>query len=105
MIIKFKKFFDTYRFYVTSFLFLVIWITFFDRSNLIKQAELSFKLNSLSNQQEYYEAEIESILAEEKEVLGSFSSMEKYAREKYFLKKEGETVFVLVDEEDKIING
>lgn len=96
--------FTKYRFYVLSAGFLLVWLTFFDRSNLIKQAEMKLNLNSLENESDYYDTELKNVLKEEKEVLGSMNSLEKYGREKYFLKKEGETVFVLVDEEDKIIS-
>jgi cell division protein DivIC len=96
-------FFNTYRFYIISAIILVVWLMFFDRSNLIKQAEMTLKLNELENEQAYYEEELEKVHKEEKEVLGSMNSIEKYAREKYFLKKEGETVFVLVDENDKVL--
>lgn len=97
------SFFVRYKFYILSFLFLVIWIGFIDRSNLIRQAEMILKLNDLKEEEAYYEEELAKIKKEEKEVLGSLSSMEKYAREKYFIKKDGETVFVLVDENGNIL--
>jgi cell division protein DivIC len=59
------------------------------------------ELNHLESEKEFFENELKNIKQEEKEVLGSFASLEKYAREKYLMKKEGETVFVLVDENDK----
>ncbi len=92
-----------YRFYVISTLILFCWLAFFDRSNLIKQAEMQWQLNEVKDEIEYYENELKKVREEEKDVLGSPASMEKYAREKYFLKRDGETVFVLVDEEDKVI--
>ncbi len=92
-----------YRFYVISTLILFSWLAFFDRSNLIKQAEMQWQLNQTEEEIRYYEKELQKVEEEEKDVLGSEASMEKYAREKYFLKREGETVFVLVDEEDKVI--
>ncbi len=101
---NFPVFFKTYRFYITSAVTLVVWLIFFDRSNLIKQTEMSLKLNELEAEQEYYDGELEKVNKEEKEVLGSMNSIEKYAREKYFLKKDGETVFVLVDENDKVLS-
>lgn len=101
---NFPLFFKKYRFYIGSSLALLVWLIFFDRSNLVKQTEMKFKLNELEDEEEYYEAELQKVNKEEKEVLGSMNSIEKYAREKYFLKKEGETVFVLVDEEDKVIS-
>lgn len=97
------SFVTRYRFYVISTLILFGWLAFFDRSNLIKQGEMQLQLNQVKDEIRYYEDELKKVKEEEKDVLGSEASMEKYAREKYFLKQEGETVFVLVDEEDKVI--
>ena len=81
-----------------------MWLVVFDRSNLKLQVELKLKLNELENKQEFYDQELAKVMKEEKEILGNYNSLEKYAREKYFLKKEGETVFVLVDGNDKILS-
>jgi cell division protein DivIC len=103
--LKMKKlssiFFVKYRFYIISTLILAVWLIFFDRSNLIKQFDMALELRYLQAQRDFFKQELENIKQEEKEVLGSYTSLEKYAREKYLMKKEGETVFVLVDENDK----
>jgi cell division protein FtsB len=80
-----------------------VWLTFFDRSNLLKQFEMVMELRQLEMQKLFFKEQLENIKKEEKEVLGTYSSLEKYAREKYLMKKEGETVFVLVDEDGKPI--
>lgn len=92
-----------YRFYIISSLIMLVWLIFFDRSNLIKQFDMAMELRQLESQKVFFEKQLEDIKKEEKEVLGTYSSLEKYAREKYLMKKEGETVFVLVDEDDKPI--
>jgi cell division protein FtsB len=97
-------FFEKYRFYIISSLFLLVWLLFFDRSSLIKQFEMIVELNHLESQKEFYKGELKNIKQEEKDVLGTYASLEKFAREKFLMKKEGETVFVLVDEDDKTIN-
>ncbi len=99
-----SPFFVKYRFYLISTLILAVWLIFFDRSNLIKQFEMIVELNHLESEKEFFEDELKNIRQEEKEVLGSYASLEKYAREKYLMKKDGETVFVLVDENDKPFN-
>ncbi|MCP9767731.1 septum formation initiator family protein [Lacihabitans sp. LS3-19] len=92
-----------YRFYIISSVIMLIWLIFFDRSNLIKQFDMAMELRQLETQKVFFEKQLEDIKKEEKEVLGTYSSLEKYAREKYLMKKDGETVFVLVDEDDKPI--
>lgn len=91
------------KFYLLSACILLFWLLFFDRSNLIKQAEMHFMLKDIGSEIEYYDAEIQKIEKEEKDLMGSEAALEKYAREKYYLKKEGETVFVLVDGDDQVI--
>lgn len=95
--------FYKYKFYILTTLGLTIWLAFFDSSNWIKQIRLKSKLNQLNNQIDYYEEELANMHIEQEEVLGSSGSIEKYAREKYFLKKGGETVFVIVDENGEIL--
>ena len=99
----YKKYFATYKFYFISTVVFLVWLIFFDRSNLIKQVDLYQNLNKINKEQVFYREELEKVKLEEKEVLGSTASIEKYGREKYFLKKEGETVFVIVDENNNII--
>lgn len=96
-----SPFFVKYRFYIISSLVLTVWLVFFDRSNLIKQFDMALELRHLEVERKFFEQQLKDIKKEEKEVLGSYASLEKYAREKYLMKKEGETVFVLVDENDK----
>ena len=97
------KFINRYRFYVITLLGLLIWVSFFDGSNLIAQFRLLNKLSDLENQQEYYVEELKKVKEEEREVMGNHKSMEKFAREKYLMKKTGETVFVVVDEDNNSV--
>lgn len=92
-----------YRFYVITLASLLIWVTFFDGSNLVAQFRLIQKLSDLENQQEYYVEELKKVKEEEREVMGNHKSMEKFAREKYLMKKTGETVFVVVDEDNQSV--
>lgn len=92
-----------YRFYVLTSVGLLVWVTFFDGSNLTAQFRLWQKLHDLENQQAYYVEELKKVKEEETEVMGNHKSMEKFAREKYLMKKTGETVFVIVDEDNESI--
>ncbi len=96
-------FLKRYRFYIVSSLIMVVWLTFFDRSNLLKQFDMALELRQMQKQKEFFEKELAKVKTEEAEVLGSMASLEKYGREKYLMKKEGETVFVLVDDQEQIL--
>ena len=103
MKIYIPTFLHKYRFYVITASGLLVWITFFDGSNLISQFRLWQKYTEIENQKEYYVEALKKVKHEEKEVMGNTDAMEKFAREKYLMKKTGETVFVIVDKENKTI--
>lgn len=98
-----KNFFVRYRFYIVSATIFTVWLSFFDRSNIVTQIQMKMNLRELESQKEFYINELQLIKKEENMVLGDKNSLEKFARERYIMKKEGETVFVIVDEDDKII--
>ena len=94
----FKKYINN-RYFYTGLLFLV-WMVFFDQENIVEQLNLSRQLNELEDQKEFYLEEIDAN-AEAINVLENDTVLlEKYAREKYYMKKDGEDVFVLVPEEE-----
>ncbi|NBA88739.1 septum formation initiator family protein [Emticicia sp. CRIBPO] len=97
------SYFKRNQFYFYTALGFLVWLTFFDRSNLISQFNLWMDLNKLEEQKGYYEEQLRLVKIEEKEIMGNAKSLEKFAREKYLMKKEGETVFVLVDKDGNLI--
>jgi cell division protein FtsB len=86
------------NFYFLTGLFFLVWIAFLDDNNLIARFSLSSKLNSLENEKEYYEEKIIEVEKDRDELFGNKESLEKFAREKYLMKKETEDVFVVVEE-------
>jgi len=96
MLRKLPKFYRNFYF-VTSALFLG-WMLFFDTNDIYSQYKLKDKLTELENQRQYYEAKILSVKSEREALLNDEGLLEKFAREKYFMKKEGEDIFVIVEE-------
>lgn len=92
------NFFKKYTFYVYIGSFFFVWIVFFDGANLITQIKLWNKLNDYKSQISYFETELSKIKSAEAKLRNDPKEMERYGREKYLMKKEGETVFVIVDE-------
>lgn len=80
-----------------------VWLTFFDSANLIEQYKLWRECVHLEEQTVYYDKEYDSVLEDKERLLGSAAAVETFGREKYFMKKEGETVFILVDEDEKLL--
>ena len=67
---------------------------FFDSNSLIIHNELNNDINELNEQKSYYEKEIVKDNIELK-LIQSDSGLEKYAREKLFMKKDNEEVFLI----------
>lgn len=73
---------------------------FFDQENFIEQYRLSQTLNDLRNKKEFYQAEITKNQNSIHMLETDSAWLEKFAREKYFMKKENEDVFVIIREDD-----
>ncbi|HEX5169874.1 MAG TPA: septum formation initiator family protein [Cyclobacteriaceae bacterium] len=94
-----KRLPKTFRnFYFLTGLFFLVWMAFLDSNNLMARFNLTSKLKSLENEKEYYEDKIKQVEKDRKELFGTRESLEKFAREKYLMKKETEDVFIVVEE-------
>lgn len=82
--------------YFLTILALIVWLLFFDKNDVVTQQESVNKLNKLKTDQAYYIAEIEKNKMELQELKTNKKSLEKFAREKYLMKKDNEDVFVFV---------
>ena len=85
-------------YFLTGMVFLV-WMLLLDSNDLISRVKLSSKLNSLENEKEYYEEKILEVTKDRDELLGSRETLEKFAREKYLMKKESEEIFVITEKD------
>jgi len=84
---------------VFTFIVFIVWLSFFDQNNWIAQMQYQFELNKLDNEREFYEEEIKIVTQDLKELQTNPKSLEKFAREKYLMKKDNEEVFVLIEED------
>ena len=82
-------------FVVLGFLF-VLWMLFFDSNSYLNHRRLSITTDQLEKDQIHYREEIrkDSIALHE---LSSPEGLEKYAREKYHMKKENEEIFLIIE--------
>ena len=78
-------------------------MAFFDSNDFGSILKLKKKVAELKSEIEYYDEKIKEVEQDRKEVLGNHKLQEKFAREKYFMKKADEEVFVIVDTENKPI--
>ena len=72
----------------------IIWMVFFDSNSFIIHNELNNDINELDDQKSYYEKGIAKDNIE-LQLIQSDSGLEKYAREKLFMKKDNEEIFLI----------
>ena len=83
----------------TSFLFL-IWISFFDGNDLISLFGNQIKLKETEAEIQFFRKKIDMVIAEQNSLKGSSAAMEKFARERFLMKKDNEDVFVIKEDSD-----
>ena len=81
-------------------LILVLWVAFFDSNNLIKQAKLKSEIKDLEEQKNYYQNEIKKDSVALFDLTNNQETQEKFAREKYLMKKENEDIIVIIDSDE-----
>ena len=84
------------NFYLLTAAGFVVWMAMFDSNDLGKQYDMYHKWRELKAEKKYYETNITSVKKDRAELLSSPALLEKFAREKYLMKRPGEDVFVLV---------
>ena len=84
--------------YFYTLVFFMVWMLFFDQNRVSNQYKLQKNLSNLEAQKQFYLSEIENqtniIEALERDTV----LLEKYAREKYLMKRDNEVVYVIVKE-------
>ncbi|HEX5555809.1 MAG TPA: septum formation initiator family protein [Chitinophagaceae bacterium] len=81
--------------YVIATIAFLVWITFFDRNDLITQAGYVHQLHTLRDQKTYLSQEILRTDSDRQELQSDPAMLEKFAREKYFMKKDNEDVYLI----------
>lgn len=88
----------TKNFYFLSALSFLVWMLFFDTNDFYSQYQLSQKVQELENQEKYYLQKIEEVNTDREALINDMELLERFAREKYYMKKDGEDLFVVVEE-------
>ena len=84
--------------YVATSLILFFWITIFDRNDAWTTFKNRRELSRMRDQQEWYLAEIARTKEQLHELSSNTGLLEKFARERYLMKRANEDIFVLVPE-------
>lgn len=82
--------------YLLATIGFVVWVGFFDRNDFFSQWERREKLKMHIKDMEYFQAEIEKDRADLLRLTSNDGNLERFAREKYLMKKDHEDIFVFV---------
>jgi cell division protein FtsB len=82
--------------YVITVIAFIVWMTFFDRNDFISQYSYRKQLGKLQNDKNYYASEIDLNKKNTFELKSNSANLEKFAREKYLMKKDNEEIFLIV---------
>ncbi|MFB9842553.1 FtsB family cell division protein [Mucilaginibacter ginsenosidivorans] len=83
------------KYFVVSLAFLV-WMVFFDKNDLFSQYQYHQQLSKLKHERDFYQKETAKATQDLDELTSNKEKLEKFAREKYLMKKANEDVFVIV---------
>ncbi|MCP2042454.1 septum formation initiator family protein [Pontibacter sp. HSC-36F09] len=99
MLNRIPKFVRSFYF-ITGMLFLV-WMLFFDSNDFITQYRMSRELHNKEKDKEYYLEKMAEVQQDREELMGNPELLEKFAREKYLMKRPSEDVFIVVPKKEK----
>ena len=85
--------------YLIAFLVFLVWLMLFDNNSLIDKVKYINTLHEMEDEKQYYLERIEEDSRRLEELKTNQENLEKFAREQYFMKKENEDVFVIVEED------
>ena len=89
------------NFYFTSFLIFFVWVLVFDRNDIITHIKLKTELNEVRQQRRFYSEKIKEVEENRKELEDNQELLEKYAREKYLMKKDNEDIYIIDTKEEE----
>lgn len=87
--------------YLLVITFFAVWMLFFDQRDFFYVWEQKQKLKEAENKKHYYEQEIEKAKQDLANLQNSPAALEKFAREKYLLKKDGEDIYLISSDESE----
>jgi cell division protein DivIC len=82
------------KYFLSSLVFLVF-LAFFDDRDLVSNYQHRKQLRELEKSAEYYRQEIETTQTELNQLRTDAATLERYAREKYLMKRDNEDIYVI----------
>ena len=77
--------------------FFLVWMLFIDQRDFFQQNERKAELQKLVAKKAYYQLEIDNARKTLTDLQSNPAALEKFARERYLMKKDGEDIFTVED--------
>ena len=90
--------------YFISFACFAAILLFFDKNDLFTQSARRKELKDLQESKQYYTTRIVAESKELEQLKNNPATLEKYAREKYLMKRDNEDLFVIPEKSGKVKN-
>ena len=87
--------------YMWVLLFFSVWMLFLDNYSYFDHRILNKEIEELEDNKKYYQEEIKKD-QENIKLLKNPDQIEKYAREKYYMKRDSEDIYIIEFEEDSL---
>jgi cell division protein DivIC len=84
------------KYFITLVIF-AAWMVFFDSNNVMNRRKLNSKLQELQQEKKFYLDAIRHDSIQNLELMTDSLELEKFAREKYLMKKDNEDLFLIID--------
>ena len=81
--------------YFLALVAFIVWMIFFDTNSMKRQRILNARIDEIKGMRAFYMTEIAKSNQEIYELDSNPETIEKYAREKYLMKRDSEDVFVV----------
>jgi cell division protein DivIC len=85
-----------FRYYIMFGAFL-LWMVFFDSNNMFYRIAIAGDISELKEMKAIHIKSLEDLRRQKTELFGNTANIEKFAREKYHMKRDNEDLFILVE--------
>ena len=88
--------------YLISIILFAVIMLFVDHNNVFEQLARKQELKELEAKKKYYQEEIEKSKKELSDLSNNPAAIEKYAREKFYMKRDNEDIFIVENPVDSL---
>ncbi len=85
--------------YLITIVLFAVWMFVFDANNIVRQFEYSNEISKLEKERQFYLNEIKENQSTTSDLVSNIDKLEKYAREKYLMKRDNEDIYLVFEEE------